>query len=130
MRWLFAFYLLLSGCVVAGPPRQVASSVQLPPRPELGQLQQAIQSYRLAENRLPLDAFIDGHSDDSWGQLARHYRQQAEDHAQQRRELKRLRKDSEALASQNQALQQELKTLQSQLDELTRSLIEQETRQP
>lgn len=130
MRWLFACCLLLSGCVVPAPPRQVASPIQLPPSPELGQLQQAIRAFRVEENRLPLDAFIAGHSDDAWGQLARHYRQQSEDLAHQRREMKRLGEDSEALFSANQALQQELKTLRSQLDELTRSLIEQETRQP
>lgn len=130
MRWLFACCLLLSGCVLPGPPRQVASPIQLPPSPELGQLQQAIRAFRVEENRLPLDAFIDGHSDDAWGQLARHYRHLAEQLAEQQREQKRLASESQSLNNLNRDLHQKLKALQSQLDELTRSLIKQETRQP
>jgi len=130
MRWLFACCLLLAGCIAAGPPRQVAPPSRLSNCPALEQLQQAIQSFSEAENRLPLDAFIDGHSDDAWGQLARHYRHLAEQLAEQQREQKRLASESQSLNNLNRDLHQKLKALQSQLDELTRSLIKQETRQP
>jgi len=94
------------------------------------QLQRAVHSLAEADNRLPLDAFIDAHVDDEWGSLARNFRAMHAETMQLDKQNRALAAEKQTLSQQNQALQQQLQALQSKLEELTRSLIEQERRQP
>ena len=122
--------LLLTGCAVTAPTRQ-NTSVNLPANPsQLHGLRQAIAAFANEENRLPLDAFIDEHQGDGWGDLASRYRDMSLRIEQQLRQQNQLKADAKTLTEDNLKLQKKLQLLQSQLDELTRSLIEQGTRQP
>jgi len=130
MRWVLICCLLLTGCAVIAPIRQ-NTCVEVPDKPaQLHELQLAITAFANEENRLPLDAYIDAHQEDDWGDLARRYRDMSLRIEQQLRKQSQLKTDAKLLNESNLKLQKKLQLLQNKLDELTRSFIEQGTRQP
>jgi len=130
MRWFLICCLFLTGCAMTAPTRQ-NTCVEMPAKPsQLHELRQAIAAFANEENRLQLDAFIDEHQGDGWGELASRYRDMSLRLEQQLRQQSQLEADAKALTENNLKLQNKLQLLQSKLDELTRSFIEQGTRQP
>ena len=87
IRWVLIAVLFLTGCAAIAPTRQ-NPSVDLPADPAHlhEELQLAITAYASEENRLPLDAFIDAHQGDVWGDLACRYRDMSLRIEQQRRQ--------------------------------------------